>query len=43
MLVAVEVEGGMGIIIVMCHPDEVSDHVALVRAMAVRFEFTPEQ
>lgn len=42
ILIAVEVDGGIGFIIAVAHPDDVDHHTAILRAMAATFEFVPE-
>ena len=41
IVATVAVDGGVGIIIFVTHPDEVDDYIATARAMAGEFEFTP--
>jgi hypothetical protein len=38
LLGAIQVEGGMGLLIVATHRDEVADYVDLVKAMAGTFQ-----
>jgi hypothetical protein len=42
IMAAVEVEGGIGIVMVVTHEDEVDDYKDTAKAMAGEFEFTPE-
>lgn len=42
IVVAIRVEGGMGLVLSLMHPDEVSQYTDLAKAMALSMEFLPE-